>query len=129
METNDSEFRRMISFFIGAWLSMSSLPGQSDTTSVVLVEWWYTSDINIASDITRYSIVDSIKEYKIYSAYRVYFVREGIPVTTYLFGLIIEKIPHKTFLYCVVEDYETDYFYHWGFSLIPGKPTNVGIRE
>lgn len=119
----------MINFFIGAWLSIVSLPGQSDTTSVVLVEWWHTTNIDTALDITRYSITDSVKDYKIYSVYRVFYVPEGIPAVTYLVGLVIEKIPYRTFLYCSARDYGIDYFYHWGFSFIPGKPIGVGIRK
>jgi len=109
----------MINFFIGCWFSISPLAGQSDTTSVLLVEWWHQTDINIASDISIYSISDSIRNYKIYNIYRVYVVPEGIPKNTYLFALVIEKIPYKTFCYCKVKGYDTNYFYHWGF--LPNK--------
>ena len=105
----------MINFFIGAWLSIGSLQGQSDTTSVVLVEWWHTTDITIAQDIARYTITDSIRNYQIYGVERIYSVLEGIPEVTYLLGLTTERLPYKTFMYCIVEDYGVDYFYHWGF--------------
>ena len=112
----------MINFFIGAWISISPFQGQSDTTSVILAEWYYQTDTTIAYDVSRYTITDSVRDYRVYSLSKIDSVPEGNCAITYLVGLVVEKIPHKTFLYCTVKDYGTDYFYHYGYLWRAEKP-------
>ena len=109
----------MLNFFIGAWISISPFQGQSDTTSVILAEWYYQTDTTIAYDISNYTITDSTRDFIIYSLEKIDSVPEGNCPITYLVGLVTEKIPYKTFLYCTAKGYGTDYFYNYGF--VPNK--------
>jgi hypothetical protein len=123
----------LINLFIGAWLSISPLPGQSDTTSVVLVEWWHTADKTITFDIELYSITDSTKDYVIYDIIKIDSIinTSGFierPVNTYLYGLVTEKIPYKTMMYCTARGYGTEYFYHYGKTDVIKTP-GVELRK
>lgn len=104
----------------GAWLSISPLQGQSDTTSVVVIEWWSGVGVSWTNDIAKYTITDSVINYKTYSLTRIDSIVEADgyvikPKNTYLYTLVTEKLPHKKFLYCIVQGYGVDYFYHYGF--------------
>ena len=123
----------MWSLFVGAWLSISPLPGQSDTTSVVIVEWWAGVGKVHTNDISIYTITDSIKNYKIYEIAELDSIVEldGFvekPKNTYLYRLVVEKIPYKKFMYCTAKGYGTDYFYHYGFTPNNIKTPMVEIR-
>lgn len=122
----------MLNLFIGAWLSISSLPGQSDTSSVVLVEWYKDMNLTTAYDLSLYSITDSSRYYAVYDIFKVdsIIATDGFiekPKNTFLFALVTEKLPYKKFLYCAVKGYGVDYFYHYGFSPNIFDSTNVSF--
>ena len=87
------------------------------------------TDTTIAYNISTYSITDSIKDLMIYSLEKIDSVPEGNCPITYLVGLVVEKIPYKTFLYCTAKGFGTDYFYHYGF--LPNKLPHpvVGLKK
>lgn len=122
----------MLSLLVGAWLSISPIQGQSDTTSVVVIEWWHTISQDSTFDINLYTITDSVKIYKKYAIIKIDSLLDSegwaVPNHTYLYGLITERLPYKKMLYCFTEKYGYDYFYNWGFvpNIIPTPTTGLG---
>lgn len=94
----------MLRLLIGAWLTISPVQGQSDTTSTVLVEYSETMHIDGLLDVNNYRVTDSIRDYKIY---RIGIVQkiDGIQTKdTSVVALITERLPYRTDFWVIVQN-------------------------
>lgn len=123
----------MLNLLLGAWLTISILPQQSDTTSVILVKFSETMSIEGLLDVSNYKITSEGTEYKIYKIGVVNKIDDVTPKDTSMVALITERLPYrKEFLVAVknVKDKagnvigakNTAWFYFNGFA-----PNKVAI--
>ncbi len=109
----------MLSLLVGAWLSISPLEGQTDTTSVVVIEWWHDVNKDSVFNMDYYTVTDSVRDYKIYAIYEIDSLLNisnttgdslwDVPINTYLFGLIVEKVPCMAEMYCWTKTHGYDF--------------------
>lgn len=92
----------MLPLFIGAWLTISPLSVQSDTTSVILLEFSETMSIEGLLNVSNYQITDSIKNYRIFSIGIVKSI-DGIQTKdTSLIALVSGRLPYRTEFWVIV---------------------------
>lgn len=130
----------MLNLLIGAWITISVFAQQTDTTSMVLLEFSETMSIEDLLDVSNYKITSEGTEYKIYKIGIVNKIEDITPKDTSMVVLITERLPYKKEFFVTVEnvkdkagnkigEHNKAWFYFNGFAPSKLETPRVDLKK